>query len=97
MVVIVRQGSRCEGRYQMFQSSSAPAVHPLLNRRGFLQTAGGLGSIALVKLLADQGLLAEPIRPRIRPEAPLAPRPPHFEAKAKRVLIIFSSGTVSHL
>ncbi len=71
--------------------------HPLLNRRAFLQTAGGLGSLALIKLLADQGLLADPIRPNIRPEAPLAPRPPHFEAKAKRVLMIFCSGAVSHV
>ena len=71
--------------------------HPLLNRRAFLQTAGGLGSIALIKLLADQGLLAEPIRPNVRPEAPLAPRPPHFEAKAKRVLMVFCSGAVSHV
>ena len=76
----------------MFHSS-----HPLLNRRAFLQTAGGLGSIALIKLLADQGLLADPIRPNIRPEAPLAARPPHFEAKAKRVLMIFCSGAVSHV
>jgi hypothetical protein len=71
--------------------------HPLLNRRAFLQSAGGLGSIALIKLLADQGLLAEPIRPNIRPEAPLAARPPHLEAKAKRVLMIFCSGAVSHV
>src|SRR5258707_10757020 len=73
------------------------STHPLLNRRAFLQTAGGLGSIALIKLLADQGLLADPIRPNIRPEAPLAPRPPHFDAKAKRVLMIFCSGAVSHI
>src|SRR5476651_2629828 len=70
----------------------------LLDRRTFLQTAGGgLGSIALIQLLADKGLLAEPIRPSIRPEAPLAPRAPHFEAKAKRVLMIFCSGAVSHV
>jgi uncharacterized protein DUF1501 len=70
----------------------------LLDRRSFLQTAGaGLGGIALVQLLAEQGLLAEPIRPTVRPDAPLAPRPPHFDAKAKRVLLIFCSGAVSHL
>ena len=85
-------------RDRMVQSISPPVPHPLLNRRTFLQTAGcGLGSIALVKLLADQDLLAEPIRPSIRPEAPLAPRPPHFDAKAKRVLMIFCSGAVSHV
>ncbi len=72
--------------------------HPLLDRRTFLQTAGfGLGSIALVKLLHENGLLADPIRPNIRPEAPLAARQPHFDAKAKRVLMIFCSGAVSHV
>jgi hypothetical protein len=75
----------------------------LLDRRSFLQDAGfGLGGIALVSLLAEQGLLAaederSPIRPKIRPEAPLAPRPPHFEAAARRVLLIFCSGAVSHV
>ena len=40
---------------------------------------------------------ASPIRPLIRPENPLAPRQPHFPAKAKRVLILFCSGAVSHV
>src|SRR6516162_6502146 len=70
---------------------------PFLDRRALLQTAGGLGSIALAALLHENGLRAGPIRPRIRPEAPLAPRPAHFEAKAKRVLMIFCSGAVSHV
>jgi len=73
----------------------------LLDRRSFLRFGGtGLGGIALVSLLAEQGLIAgdhDPIRPTIRPEAPLAPRPPHFPAKASRVLMIFCSGAVSHV
>lgn len=73
----------------------------LLDRRSFLRSGGtGLGGIALVSLLAEQGLLAterEPIRPDIRPDAPLAPRSPHFTPKAKRVLMIFCSGAVSHV
>src|SRR5690349_63151 len=75
-----------------------------LDRRSFLHHAGsGLGGIALVSLLAENGLLRaqdddhSPIRPVIRPEAPTAPRPPHFEPKAKRVLLIFCSGAVSHV
>ncbi|MFO0936720.1 MAG: DUF1501 domain-containing protein [Gemmataceae bacterium] len=76
--------------------------HFLLDRRSFLAEAGtGLGGIALAALLAEQNLLAaEPETssgPVIRPEAPLAPRPPHFPAKAKRVLTIFCSGAVSHV
>jgi hypothetical protein len=72
----------------------------LLDRRGFLGHLGsGLGGIALLHLLAEQGQAAgrKPLRPVIRPEAPLAARPPHFPAKAKRVLHIFCSGACSHL
>jgi hypothetical protein len=75
--------------------------HHLLNRRAFLRHAGtGLGGIALTSLLADQGLLAatkSPIAPQIRPENPLAPRPPHFSPRAKNVLVIFCSGALSHV
>ncbi len=73
----------------------------LTDRRSFLGNAAtGLAGVALTSLLADDQLLAEdssPLRPRIRPEAPLAPRASHFEPKAKRVLVIFCSGGVSHL
>src|SRR5713101_1533075 len=83
------------------QSSLAHAGRWLLNRRDFLRFGGtGLGGIALTALLAEQGLLAadkSPIRPQWSPERPAAPRPPHFAAKAKNVLVIFCSGALSHL
>jgi hypothetical protein len=77
----------------------------LLDRRAFLARAGsGLGAVALASLLARDGLLGAaegdapaPIRPAILQEAPLRPRQPHFRARAKRVLVIFCSGGVSHL
>jgi hypothetical protein len=73
----------------------------MLNRRDFLASTGsGLGSIALLSLLARQGVLGAgdaPLRPQIHPEAPFAARPPHFPAKAKRVVMIFCSGACSHL
>ena len=73
----------------------------LLNRRDFLRFGGtGLGGIALATLLAEQGLLAadkSPLVPQWSPEHPSAPRPPHFPAKAKNVLVIFCSGALSHL
>jgi hypothetical protein len=71
-----------------------------MHRRDFSSDASsGLGQIALAALLADAGKLRAdgPLRPTIKPESPLAPRPPHFPAKAKRVLVIFCSGAVSHL
>jgi hypothetical protein len=74
-------------------------MHPFLNRRGFLgHTATGLGGIALAHLLGqDRASGAVPIRPNIQPSNPNAPRPPHFQARAKRVLMIFCSGAVSQI
>jgi hypothetical protein len=72
----------------------------LLNRRDYLGHLGsGLGGIAFYTLVAEQGARAsgKPIRPLIRPEAPLAARAPHFKARANRVLHIFCSGACSHL
>src|SRR5439155_10512687 len=70
-----------------------------LDRRGFVNYAvTGLGGLALASLLHQDRLLGgDPIRPQIRPEAPLAPRPTHFPAKARRVLMVFCSGAVSHV
>jgi hypothetical protein len=69
------------------------------DRRDFLSSAStGLAGIALAALLQQDQLRAgAPIRPTIRPEAPLAPRPPHFPARATRVLLVFCSGAVSHV
>jgi hypothetical protein len=71
----------------------------LLDRRGFLgRTLTGLSSIGLAHLLAEDRLLAAgPFRPAIDPAHPYAPRPPPFEPKAKRVLVIFCSGALSHV
>jgi hypothetical protein len=83
----------------MATSSLSLIGNRFLDRRNFLgHLAGGLGGIAFLALLAEQRAgAATPIRPTIRPEAPLAARPAHFSAKAKRVLHIFCSGACSHL
>jgi hypothetical protein len=81
----------------------SPSGLRLLNRRQFLGRSGsGLGAIALSALLAEDALLkgyakGTPIRPVIDQAHPLAPRPPHFAPRAKRVLVIFCSGACSHL
>ena len=73
----------------------SPAGRVLLDRRSFIsQSATALGSIALAKLLGGDGLLAAP---PIDPARPYAPRPPHFPAKAKNVVVIFCAGAVSQL
>ncbi len=62
-----------------------------LTRRGMLQhTAAGFGWLAFSALNAEKAL-AEAWR------SPLAPRIPHFPAKAKRVIFLFMQGGPSHL
>lgn len=69
----------------------------LLDRRRFLsQSATALSSIALVSLLGQDGLLADGAV-KIDPTHPFAPRPPHFPARAKNVIVIFCAGAVSQL
>ncbi len=73
----------------------------LLDRRRLLShTLTGLSGIALASLLkSDRLLLASdgPLRPAIDPAAPFAPREPHVEAKASKVLMIFCSGACSQI
>jgi hypothetical protein len=69
-----------------------------LNRRDMLCRAGtGLGVLGLSALLADEGLLAAgPLSPDGAP-GPLAPKQPHFAAKARRVIHFFCNGGPSHV
>lgn len=76
----------------------------LSRRRLLLNTANGLGGIALASLLHEQGLTSAsqaaeqgPLRPAIDAAQPFAARKPHFPAKAKNVLMIFCSGACSQL
>jgi hypothetical protein len=70
-----------------------------LTRRTLLQSMVG-GSILLPGLLSE--LLAEDAARGSSPAAsdaadPLAPRPPHYPAKAKRVIFLYATGGVSHI
>ncbi len=77
----------------------SPAGRHLLDRRNFLgHSATALGSIALTSLLGREGLLAASAQgPLLDPTHPFAPRPSHFPAKAKNVVVIFCAGAVSQL
>ena len=69
--------------------------HVLKSRRDFLATsASGIGGLALLSMLRDEGVLAAEM-----PNAanPLAPKPPHFDAKAKACIFIFMAGAPSQL
>ncbi len=64
--------------------------YPLITRRHMLQTAlSGFGYTALTAL-SHQAAAAEKA-------GPLAPKLPHFPAKAKRVIFLFMSGAPSHV
>ncbi|MGV3482985.1 MAG: DUF1501 domain-containing protein [Planctomycetaceae bacterium] len=63
-----------------------------LTRRGMLQhTAAGFGWLAFA------AMNAETARASGTSASPLEPRPPHFPAKAKRVIFLFMQGGPSHL
>src|SRR5687767_1751836 len=61
----------------------------IFNRREVIRSLVG-GSLLLPGIVSE--LLAEDAAPD-----PLAPKPSHFPAKAKRVIFIFSTGGVSHM
>jgi len=66
-----------------------------ITRRWFFKECGvGLGAIALGSLLSEGRLSAAD---KIAGSNPLAPRQPHFGAKAKRVIFLFMAGAPSHL
>lgn len=67
-----------------------------LSRREMLrQTGGGFGYLALAGLLGAESSAAAP---RLElPAGPLAPRPAHFAARAKRVIFLFMPGGPSQV
>jgi uncharacterized protein (DUF1501 family) len=67
-----------------------------ITRRWFFHQGGlGLGSIALASLLGADKVFAAAAKPE--GASPLAPKHPHFEPKAKRVIYLFMGGAPSQL
>lgn len=68
-------------------------------RRTFLRSAvaGSMLFPALVEELLAGESLAEGLRAEAAPADPLAPKPPHFPARAKHVIFLFMTGGVSHV
>lgn len=65
------------------------------SRRDFLTDAFcGMGSLAFTQMLFEEKLRAAPPSGAANP---LAPKPPHFPAKAKSVIFLFMAGGPSHL
>lgn len=68
----------------------------MLNRRQILQsTATGFGWLAFAALHAQWVRAQE--KPAARYQSPLAPKPQHFAAKAKRAIFFFMAGGPSHV
>lgn len=71
--------------------------HLALTRREFLCRSGmGMGGLSLASLLGGFGGLLE-ARGEDSLVSPLAPKAPHFSAKAKHVIHIFCNGGPSHV
>jgi len=73
----------------------------LFSRRDVLtRIGGGFGALGLAHVLANAGMVhaSEAIgAPTPEPVNPLAPRPPHFPPRAKRVIFLFMNGGPSHI
>jgi|SRR5579864_4622770 len=69
---------------------------PLSRREMLIRSANGFGAVALAALLGDGAFGVESVG---RPPGtdPLAPRPPHFPAKARSVIFLFMDGGPSQV
>ncbi len=66
-----------------------------LSRREMLRTTGaGFGTLALASMLSEQARAQQPGQSKA---GPLAPKAPHFAAKAKRIIFVFLEGAFSQL
>ncbi|WP_202921900.1 DUF1501 domain-containing protein [Anatilimnocola aggregata] len=66
-----------------------PAAHPVSRRQMLQRSAAGFGYLALSSLLAGD----QPVSAAI----PLAPKSPHFPARAKRIIFLFMKGGPSQV
>ena len=73
---------------------SGKRIDQFTTRREYLHRVGtGLGIVGLAGVLGDARLLAD----APAPSNPLAPKPPHFPAKAKRIIHLFMNGGPSQV
>ncbi|MGH7200223.1 MAG: hypothetical protein ACREJB_06435, partial [Planctomycetaceae bacterium] len=69
-----------------------PDMPPVLSRREMLQTAScGFGMLALAELCRRTAAADDSDSPTSKP-GPLAPKSPHFAARAKHVIFLFMVG-----
>ncbi len=69
-----------------------------LTRRELLRRSGmGFGMMALASVMASEGVLAHTTQAASTDINPLAPKQPHFPAKAKQIVHLFMNGGPSHV
>jgi hypothetical protein len=69
-----------------------------VTRREFVwEMGGGFVGLALASLLAEEGFFARHAAAAQKAAGPLAPRSPHFAAKAKSVIFLMMNGAPSHI
>jgi Protein of unknown function (DUF1501) len=83
------------------------ASYPLFSRRAiFSRIGGGFGALGLAQMLSCAGVqvvggsaraAATGGKEEAVPRDPLAPKPSHFPARAKRVIFLFMNGGPSHV
>jgi hypothetical protein len=66
-------------------------IHPVSRRQMLMTSACGFGYLAFASMAAAQQAEQD------KYESPLAPKNPHFAAKAKRVIFLFMQGAPSHV
>jgi hypothetical protein len=72
-------------------------LQAITRRHFFGRSATGLGTIALAALTNPELFAAEKQPAQLQAANPLAPKPPHFPAKAKRVIYMHMAGSPSQL
>jgi uncharacterized protein DUF1501 len=69
--------------------------HNFSRRQLLTRLAGGFGAIGLSTVLADAGLIAAEASSAAA--NPLAPKPPHYAPRARRLIFLFMNGGPSHV
>ncbi len=70
---------------------------PVSRRELFRQSGVGFGSLALASLIADESRANPGVAAAAHDLDPLAPKPSHFFARAKRVIFLFMTGGPSQV
>jgi len=70
--------------------ANSNAIRGISRRHALKSASSGFGYLALAGLLGENAPLAAAL-------GPLAPRPPHFPARAKRIIFLFMEGAMSQM